>query len=219
MHAVYGFVVGPLAWIAGAVFVFGSIYKIYRMYDLARKKDPFVIEYMSLKYGLRSILNWSIPFNPVNSRKHPFVTIVTFLFHFCLLFTPVFLTAHVILWDYYHGISFWSLPEHAADVMTVIVILSCVFFGVRRFIRPEVRYVTTVQDWLLLVVVLMPFLTGFLAYHQIGNYKFMIILHILCGEIWLASIPFTRLSHMLLAPFMRAYIGSEFGAVRKARDW
>ena len=47
----------------------------------------------------------------------------------------------------------------------------------------------------------------------------MIILHILSGELWLAAIPFTRLSHMVLAPLSRAYIGSEFGAVRHAKDW
>jgi nitrate reductase gamma subunit len=72
---------------------------------------------------------------------------------------------------------------------------------------------------LVLALVAFPFVTGFLAYHQIGDYKFMIILHILSGEIWLAAIPFTRLSHMVMAPFTRGYIGSEFGAVRKARDW
>jgi nitrate reductase gamma subunit len=47
----------------------------------------------------------------------------------------------------------------------------------------------------------------------------MLVLHIVTGEIMLAAIPFTRLSHMFYAPFTRAYIGSEFGAVRHARDW
>ena len=40
------------------------------------------------------------------------------------------------------------------------------------------------------------------------------------GEIYaLLAIPFTRLSHMLFSPFTRAYMGSEFGKVRMARDW
>lgn len=219
MHGMYNFVVGPLAWIAGAIFVFGSIYKLVSMYYLAKKRDPQVLEYMSLKYGLRSILRWSTPFVPVNSRRHPVVTVVTFLFHICLVFLPIFLMAHVLLWDYYHGLSFWSVNDHIADVMTIIVIGGCIFFGVRRIVRPEVRYVTTWKDWAILILVALPFVTGFLAYHQIGNYRYMLILHILSGEIWLAAIPFTRLSHMLLVPFTRAYIGSEFGAVRHAKDW
>ena len=51
------------------------------------------------------------------------------------------------------------------------------------------------------------------------NVPVMVILHILSGEIMLAAIPFTRLAHMLWFFFSRAYMGSEFGAVRNARDW
>lgn len=219
MHTIYGIVIGPLAWLAGAIFVFGLIYRLVSMYLLAKKRDPQVLEYMDLKYGLRSIFRWSIPFMPVNSRLHPVMTVVTFLFHICLILTPLFLMAHVVLWSYYHGISYGTLPDSVADVMTMVVILACLFFAGRRIYLRQVRYVTTYKDWLILALVAFPFVTGFLAYHQIGNYKFMIILHILSGELWLAAIPFTRLSHMVMAPFTRGYIGSEFGAVRKARDW
>jgi nitrate reductase gamma subunit len=219
MHQVYGFVVGPLAWIAFAVFVLGSIWKIYGMYRSAKTNDGQVLAHWSFKYALRSIAHWSVPFWPVNSRRHPFMTIVSFTFHICVVVVPVFLLAHVMLWDYYHGVRFWSLAEGVADVMTVLVILSCLFFAGRRIFLKEVRFVTSLMDWVVLIMVFLPFMTGFLAYHQIGPYKIMIILHILFGEIMLIAIPFTRLSHMLLAPFSRGYTGSEFGGVRKARDW
>jgi len=35
----------------------------------------------------------------------------------------------------------------------------------------------------------------------------------------LLVIPWTRLVHMLWFVFTRAYMGSEFGAVRHSRDW
>lgn len=219
MHGIYGFVVGPLAWIASAIFVLGVIYRFISMFILTKKKDPLVFEYMDLKYSLRSIIHWAVPFAALNWRKHPALTVVTFVFHFCLLAVPVFLLAHIVLWDNFHGISYWSLPDHIADIMAVLVMAGCVFFAVRRLVRPEVRYVTSAMDWVVLILVALPFVTGFLAYHQIGNYKFMIIFHILSGEVMLAAIPFTRLSHMLFAPFTRAYIGSEFGAVRHVKDW
>ena len=41
--------------------------------------------------------------------------------------------------------------------------------------------------------------------------------HIVTGAAWLMVIPFTRLIHMLWFPFTRAYMGSEFGAVRHSR--
>ena len=219
MPGIYDFVVGPLAWAAGLIFVLGSIYRVVSMYRMSKTRDPFVIEYMNLKFGLRSIIHWLTPFVPVNSKRHPAVTVVAFVFHICLLATPIFLSAHVLMWEYYHDLSYWTLPDHAADLMTVLVILGAVFYGVRRAASPEVRYVTGVADWLILVLAALPFITGFLAYHQIGDYQVMIILHILSGEAMLAAIPFTRLSHMIFAPFTRAYIGSEFGAVRHVKDW
>jgi len=47
----------------------------------------------------------------------------------------------------------------------------------------------------------------------------MIIIHGLSGALWLLLIPWTRLVHMLWFPFTRAYMGSEFGAVRHSKDW
>jgi len=125
----------------------------------------------------------------------------------------------VMLWDQFFGVSYVTIPDNVADIMTLVVIGACLFFAGRRITQPEVRYITTPQDWVALVIVLAPFLTGFLAYHQLLDYDLMIILHVVAGEIMLAAIPFTRLSHMVFAVFTRAYMGSEFGGVRHARDW
>ena len=103
--------------------------------------------------------------------------------------------------------------------MTLVVVGSCIFFLVRRLVLPEVQYVTSASDYVILAIVAAPFITGFIAYHQWVNYQFFMILHIISGEIMLVAIPFTRLSHMLFSPFTRAYMGSEFGGVRNAKDW
>jgi nitrate reductase gamma subunit len=174
---------------------------------------------MSLKYGLRSLMHWLIPFGSVNMRKRPVMTVVTFVFHLCLVLTPIFLLAHIVLVYESWQVQWWSLPEGVADVMSVLVVLACVFFLVRRIVAPEVQNVTFLSDYVLLAVVALPFLTGFLAYHQLGPYRPMLICHILTGEIMLMAIPFTRLSHMFFFFFTRAYMGSEFGNVRNARDW
>jgi nitrate reductase gamma subunit len=214
----YAFVRGPLAWVDLLIFFLGSLYRIVSMLMEARK-DKVVYPYMSLKYGLRSILHWIIPFGSVNMRKRPVMTLVSFLFHLGLVLTPLFVLAHSLLWYDSWKIRPWSLPDGLADAMTAIVILSCAFFLCRRLLLPEVRNVTSVSDIALLAVVLLPFLTGFLAHHQMAQYKPMLILHILTGEIMLMAIPFTRLQHMLFFWFTRAYMGSEFGYVRRARDW
>jgi len=219
MNSLYHFVSGPLAWVAFAIFIGGSLYRLIRLLRLVHTKEKFIYSYMSWKYSLRSILHWIIPFASTNWRKHPVLTIVTFAFHICLLATPIFLLAHVILWDEAFNLSWWSLPDGTAILMTLVVIGSCVFFLVRRIVLAEVQYVTSVSDYVILAIVAAPFLTGLLAYYQWFAYPVMTIAHIICGEIMLVAIPFTRLSHMLFSPLTRAYMGSEFGGIRRARDW
>lgn len=219
MHTLYNFVSGPLAWLAFIVFIGGSVYKIVTMAKLARKKDPSVYEYWDLGFALRSVAHWSIPFATVNWRKNPVMTLVTFVFHISLIIVPLFLCAHALLWKEVFDINWWYIPDGAADVMTLVVIGSCIYFAARRMMRPDVKYLTSTSDYLILLMVAAPFFTGFWAYHQWPMYRLMFILHMLSGEIVLAAIPFTRLSHMLFAFFTRGYIGSEFGAVRHARDW
>ncbi|MCJ7772095.1 MAG: respiratory nitrate reductase subunit gamma [Desulfobacterales bacterium] len=219
MHTLYAFVTGPLAWVAFIVFIGGGLYRLIRMIMLVNKKEKFIFSYISIKYSLRSILHWMTPFATVNMRKHPILTVVSFAFHISLILVPIFLFSHIILWDESLNINWPSMPDAMADIMTLIVIGGCVFFLIRRITRKEVKYVTSASDYVLLAMVAAPFLAGFIAYHQWFYYQLFLILHILTGEIMLMAIPFTRLSHMIFSPFTRAYMGSEFGGVRHAKDW
>jgi nitrate reductase gamma subunit len=219
MHDFYHFITGPLAWVAFILFVGGSLYRLGSLILLAYKKEKFVFTYLSFKYSLRSIGHWLIPFGTLGWRKNPALTVATFAFHICLLLAPIFLLAHIMLLDEAWNISWWAIPDGLADFMTIVVVACCVFFLVRRLVQPEVKYVTSASDYIILAIVALPFISGFMAYHQWFAYPFWLNLHIFSGEIMLVTIPFTRLSHMLFSPITRAYMGSEFGGVRHARDW
>ncbi len=219
MLELYNFVSGPLAWAAFAIFILGCMIRILHLFVLLVKKEAFIFTYMSLKHAGRSLFHWSIPFGTENMRRHPIMTVVTYAFHVCLILTPLFLLAHVVLWEDAWPFAWGYLPEWLTDIMTLVVIFGCLFFLIRRLTVPEVQYVTSVSDYVIIAIVAAPFVTGFFAYHQWFNYPLMMILHIVTGEIMLVAIPFTRLVHMVLAPFTRAYMGSEFGNVRHAKDW
>ena len=214
----YEFVSGPLVWFSFGVFFLGSFYRLASMLWMA-KKDKVVYPYLSVKYSLRSLLHWVIPFGSRNMRQQPGMTILSFVFHICLIITPLFLMSHIILIQQAWKISWWTLPKSVADAMTLIVVISCVIFLIRRFSNPTVRFVTVKSDYLLLAIAIAPFLTGFLSEHQWVAYRPMLIVHILTGNFMLIAIPFTRLSHMLFFVITRAYMGSEFGAVRNSKDW
>ncbi|MBU1053310.1 MAG: respiratory nitrate reductase subunit gamma [Proteobacteria bacterium] len=219
MHDIYNFVSGPMVWASFILFAAGCIYRFISMALLARKKDPFIYNYMSPYHALRSVFHWLTPFGSESMKKQPVFTTVAFAFHICIILAPLFLFAHIILIKQSWNISWWFISDTTADIMTVIVIASCVYFLIRRIVRPEVKYLTSASDFIILALVAAPFITGFWTYHQFAGYNIMGILHILSGEIMLVSIPFTRLSHMLFFPISRGYMGSEFGAIRNAKDW
>ena len=152
-------------------------------------------------------------------RQQPVFTIVAFLFHLSLLAVPLFLSAHVLLWNEAFGFSLWSLPDAIADGMTLLLIGAAIFLFIRRRIRPEVRILTSTWDYFLLIMTALPFLTGFMAYHQWGPYEVLLILHILFSQMLLILIPTTKLGHMILFFFTRAFIGFEMGGRRGARSW
>lgn len=219
MHSIYQLLSGPMLWLAFILFVGGSLYRIVHLYALILRKERFMLSYWNVKHSVRSIFRWLTPFGTTSMRLQPVITGVAFVFHICLLLVPIFLSAHIVLWEEAWNIQWWALPEPVAEVMSLAVVAACVYFLVRRLKRPEVRYLTSASDYILLAIVVAPFITGLYAAYQWPGYAVAHLLHIFSGEVMLVAIPFTRLSHMILAVFTRSYTGSEFGAIRHARDY
>ena len=215
---VYELVRGPLAWIALVIFALGSLYRIvYLLSTGIKQSSPH--QSVRARDPARSILHGMLPFASTTMRKNPLFIIVTFLFHICVVILPVFLLAHIVLWYESWEILWGSLPDALADVMALWVITACLYFIFRRLWIPEVKKVSRPADFLLLAIILLIFLSGFLAYHQWGPYRPMLILHIISSEILLVTLPFSKLGHMLFFFFTRAYMGAEYGKVLDARDW
>jgi nitrate reductase gamma subunit len=219
MHAFINFIMGPMVWISFLIFFIGVVFRLYKMFMLVNKTEKFIFSYMSLKYSLRSIFAWLTPFLPASTRKSPVFWGVSYIFHLLLLLLPVFLLAHVTLLEESMNWSWFTLNDSVADILTIVVILALIFFIIRRLTVPEVKFLTRASDFVFILIVALPFVTGFLAYHQFFAYRTLVIAHIISGELMLILIPFTRFFHMFMAPFTRAYVGSEFGGVRHARDW
>ena len=214
----YAFVTGPLAWLSFGIFIIGLLYRlVWYIRGLNWQMDRVTYS-VNVAYGirgaLRSIFVWLVPFGTRSWRFYPGFTILVFVFHICLLATPIFLMGHNVLLLERFGFSLPTLPEGLADGMTLAVIVAAVFIILRRIALPEVRILTKPYDFLVLAIAVAPFLTGFIAYHQVGNYDFWIVAHVLCGEIMLVAIPFTKLSHFLLFFLSRAQLGMDYGIKR-----
>lgn len=104
------------------------------------------------------------------------------------------------------------------DAVTLATILACLVLGWRRLAVPASSYVTRQADWFSLLLVTGVMVTGF-ASARVRKRKLHGSLHVLFGEAILICLPFTRLSHAILIPFTRAYMGSESIGVRRTCDW
>lgn len=218
MYSLYQFVTGPLAWLAFGIFFIGVTARLVLYIKGLSWQGDRVTYTVNVSYGIkgavRSIFFWLVPFGTRSWRDNPFFTILFFVFHFGLLFTPVFLQAHNILLQERWGFSLWTISDAAADFLTIAMMAAAVFLVIRRIGLPEVRIITNAYDYMVLLIAVAPFITGFLASQNVADYNFWLILHIISGEIMLAAIPFTKLSHFILFFCARAQIGMDFGIKR-----
>ncbi len=214
----YEFLTGPMVWISFGIFFVGLVVRGVRYIRGLDWKLDRVTYGENVSYGVkgavRSILFWIFPYGTRSWRKNPWFTLWVFVMHFGFIITPIFLLGHNILLKEKWGIRLWSLPESVADAFTVIVIIAVVFLILRRIALPEVRIITTLYDYLLLLIAVSPFISGFLAYHSLPDYYPALIAHIICGHIFIIAIPLTKLSHFLLFFMTRAQLGMDYGIKR-----
>ncbi|MGD8991716.1 MAG: nitrate reductase [Desulfobacterales bacterium] len=218
-NSIYDFLTGPALWLSFIFFIGGLLIRMAFLFRLSRKKDRVIYNHVNIDWGLRSIIHWVIPFASVSMRQQPIFSLVAFIFHLTLIVVPLFLSAHILLWEEALGVTLWSMPDGLSDALTLTFLVAALFLIVRRRIRPEVRILTSAWDYALLIITMLPFITGFLAYHQWGPYEAMLVLHIVASQILLILIPITKLAHMILFFFTRAFIGFEMGGRRGARSW
>lgn len=214
----YDFLTGPMLWLTFIVSFGGLLVRVILYIKGLDQQLDRVAYRAHLAYGLKgafkSIISWLNPVGARCWRIRPGFTFLFFMFHIGLLLTPVFLAAHNVMLQDALGFSFPALPSFLADTLAWIVVVGGVFMVLRRIAFPEVRILTTAHDYLILVIAVAPFVTGLIARYAVGDYQFWLLAHIICGEIWLLSLPFTKLSHCVLFFMSRAQIGMDYGIKR-----
>ncbi len=229
----YEFVRGPMMWISFVVCITGLIYQAIQLMRITRKresvyytsedkdkekeKDLKVI--LKEKISFPSLLEMRIALKGSVLGNQPVIAVLTSVFHVCILITPLFLMGHNVLLFESWGVNLCSFSECTTDLMTIALLVCGLLFFLRRIFVSRVRAVTSVYDYILLFITIAPFLTGFLAYHQLVDYESIIIAHILLGELMLISMGITKLSHMIFFFFARFLIGSEYSFRDGSRTW
>jgi len=215
----YQIITGPLLWLSFLVFVGGLAWRAYTYVKGLDWKLDRVAYGTQTAYGVKGALSsiraWMIPFGSQGWKAKPIFTIMFFVFHIGIVVTPLFLLGHAVILKMRFGLGWPVLPMFMADILTVAMLCAGVFIIIRRIALPEVRIITSLYDYLLLVITMAPFFTGFMAVHQLGgDYTFWLYAHILSGEVMLLAVPFTKLFHVVGFFLSRGQLGMDYGIKR-----
>jgi nitrate reductase gamma subunit len=154
---------------------------------------------------LAEAASWVVPIRHLIPGTRVF-SVVSYLFHVGILVVPIFLADHIALWEKQFGIDLPSIDYSLADFLTLFTI-ACIFvlLGFRIFLG-RLRSMSRRSDYALLVLILLPFASGYLAMHPSYNplpWDVMMLAHLLSAELLFILIPFTKLAHIVLFFFDR----------------
>ncbi len=231
-HDLYDIVLGPVFVIAWILFAAGFAWRILQFTRMTTKTLPGTVipNPAPVRGDTEFLLERRSAIGKLLARYHrwerrtifhtnPVMARVSGIFHALLFLIPLLLPAHNIL--FYQGtrLSLPTLPEPLLDKLTLLLLAFGAFFLLRRILVPRVRVLSTVRDYLVLLMVAAPFVTAYMAYHHWLDYHVMVLVHMIVGELLIAAIPFTKLGHMPFLIFARFFAASERAWKPGNRRW
>ncbi len=214
----YDLAQGPVLRLCLLVAFLGILYRILQYRRLTRK-TPVRGRYFSPAVAASTVAPLRRAPQP-RLMSHPAMRTVSLSFHILLFLVPLLLPAHTMLLSRSLHASLPAIPAPLADWLTVVLVALGAFFLVRRIAVPRVRILSTTYDYVVLLLVLAPFVTGLMAYHHVSSSPWLMVAHVASGDALLLAIPFTKLGHMPFLVFSRFFVSGEYSWRRQGkRAW
>ena len=121
----------------------------------------------------------------------------------------LFLRNHLDILQANIGFSWMAISKPILDILTLIGILGIAFLFLFRLYVNSSRQLSKTADYLLLLLILNIFVSGYLAGRAWNPipYNGLMLFHTLNGMVLLLLIPFTKVAHCVLFPLIR--LGTE----------
>ena len=215
--AVLEFARGPFFKVALLVFIAGMAYRIARIIMLGWTKDRVPprgskVEGAAISF-LKGILIWPfITWVKDTFKRNPIIYIAGGLFHLGLFVVLILGTAHMLVWKSLLGFGWATLPLPIVDWLAAVAIVAMIVLFIHRLTNPVMRLISGWPEWLNLLFVFLPMVTGYMmTHHLFFRYEVLYSLHMLSVNIMLIWIPISRISHFVFYFFSKAIHGADFG--------
>ena len=203
---------GPAMQWSLVIFSIGVCWRLAGIFLLHSKRDlSQPRRKTALQDGTRAIVMRSLP--PHELEKNiVFQHVTGYLWHVGFFVTILFFGPHI---PFFKSILGFGWP-HVSNVLIMIaaaVTLSVlVMLLVRRMIHPVLQNISTADDYISVIITILPLITGFMSYANLGFIKETnLALHIMSFQLVLLWFPFGKLMHLFLVFPSRFRVGARFG--------
>jgi nitrate reductase gamma subunit len=207
-----------IQWARGPLFVFAFIFMVVGLvrhvlvtaWEMRRTMQRAGDKALPYRAAIVATVKWLFPLGKL--RQKFWFSLTSILFHIAILLVPIFLAGHIALWARGVGVSWPAIPNSLADVLTIVAVVTAIALVLQRLGARATRALSRPQDYLLPLLIAVPFATGFLMMHPLDNpfsYSATFLVHILSANLVMILIPITKLSHAVLLPSVQ--VVSEMG--------
>lgn len=198
-----------LEWARGPVFIFAFTFMVlglirhvlitaWETRRTIRQAGDKEIPYAQV---FKATLKWLVPIDKL--KNEPLFSATSMIFHVAILVAPLFLAAHIALWARGTGMSWPALSNTLIDILTITAVVTAIAIVLQRMAARATRELSRPGDYLLPLIVAVPFATGFLAMHPALNpfsYSATLFVHVMSGNLIFVLMPITKLSHAAMLP-------------------
>lgn len=204
---------GPAFNIALVIMILGIVLRVLEILSLGQRPNLAMPRADAPRFpGLRMIVSRSIPESSI-AKRAPVVIIAGYIFHVGLFAVIMLFIPHIELLHQILGVRWPGLPTSLIDALTVASLLALLVLLVHRLTHPVLRWLSTLEDYLVWGLTVLPLLTGYLAFHHPAHlsYTALLAVHILSVELLMVAFPFTKLMHAFTLLMARWYSGVAMG--------
>lgn len=194
---------GPFFRLCFALMVLGLarilLLTLLGIHEAYRQSPDKIVNWKEIRF---QTFAWLFPIGRL-WRQRPLYSLLSFVFHLCMIVTPLFLASHILLWRNSVGFGWPAIPQELANWLTRLAIFTGLGLFLGRALDPPARKLSRPQDFLWPLLIVIPFLTGYVASNTVigpRTYQEVMLVHVYTGDLIMLMIPFTKIAHCVLMP-------------------
>ncbi len=200
---------GPGFNIALIIMVGGILLRVVEILVLGRAKNLAKPKGNPVAQGIKTIFTRSVARKGM-IKEAPVTYVAGYVFHLGFAVAFLFLGAHIALIDQLLGLSWPDVNKALIETAAVLAVIAAVALAYTRRTDPVRRALTRFDDWVVLLLSVLPLITGYIAVNRVFGVDatLWMAIHILTAELLMIAFPFTKLMHAVTFAISRYYNGS-----------